>query len=124
MMDLTSLFQYIIIKVSSLIESFYWDEDIFSEQIHVIIDQDRINDVTKRLADAVNRRMDDAAAELEETREDLDMKGGRLCLEERAGVLGSVETGGKGKATVPCWRLAAGVPCAHVGSSPEACLSH
>lgn len=36
-----------------------------------------------------------------ETREDLDMKGGRLCLEERAGVLGSAETGGKGKATVP-----------------------
>ena len=39
MTDLTSFFQYIIIRVSSLIEAYYWFEDIFSEQVHVIIEQ-------------------------------------------------------------------------------------
>ena len=43
-----------------------------TREIHVVIDQDMIDDVNARLADAVNRRMDDAAAELEETKAELE----------------------------------------------------
>ena len=36
---LTSFFRPIIIKMSSLIETFYWTEDILSEQIFAIIEK-------------------------------------------------------------------------------------
>ncbi len=39
MKDLTSFFQYIIIKVSSLIQTLYWSEDISSEQFPVVIEK-------------------------------------------------------------------------------------
>ena len=35
-----------------------------SRQVHVVIDQDKIDEVNQRLADSVNQQIDDAAAEL------------------------------------------------------------
>ncbi len=43
-----------------------------SRQVHVVIDQDKIDAVNRRMADAVNEKMDDAAAELEDTRAELE----------------------------------------------------
>ena len=43
-----------------------------SRQVHVVIDQAKIDAVNDRLADSVNRQMDEAAAELEETKAELE----------------------------------------------------
>ena len=43
-----------------------------TRQVHVVIVQDMIDAVNDRLAESVNRRMDDAAAELEETKAELE----------------------------------------------------
>ena len=43
-----------------------------TRQVHVIIDQDLIDEVNGRLADAVTRQLDDAAEELEKTKADLE----------------------------------------------------
>ena len=43
-----------------------------TREVHIVIDQDMIDDVNQRIADSVNRQLDDAAAELEETRAELE----------------------------------------------------
>jgi len=42
------------------------------QELHVILDQDKIDDVNQRIADAVNGKLDDAILELEEQQEELE----------------------------------------------------
>ena len=49
-------------------------------QVHVVISQDKIDEVNRRMADAVNTKLDDARVELEESRAELEES--RAELEE------------------------------------------
>ncbi len=58
-----------------------------SRQVHVVIDQNKIDDVNDRLAAGVSRKLDDAAADLEKTRAELEEA--RAALDEAESQLSS-----------------------------------
>ena len=45
---------------------------MIEQELHVIIDQDMIDDLNQRIADAIHKKLDDAARELEEKQEELE----------------------------------------------------
>lgn len=51
---------------------------MIESQLHVILDQDKIDAVNRRIVDAVNGELDDAQAELEEQKQDLENTKGRM----------------------------------------------